>query len=148
MQMKYIPLTNLNDSDIPLILSVYRLPEVSRYISIDVNNYWSYVTSSKNIYFYKIYHHQNLVGTLHCEVVERTLYMSIVIFPEYQNRGIATAVIDDVKNRKFSFDFQKIEISIDETNIASIKLFEKMGFRFSSKEDELLNYIYPTKKLG
>ncbi len=146
--MKYIRLINANDIDITSILSVYRLPEVSRYISIDENNFWTYVTSSENIYFYKIYHDENLVGTLHCEVVDKTLYLSIVVFPEYQNTGIGTAVIDDVQNRKLPFEFEKIEISIDETNIASIKLFEKMNFRFSSKEDELINYIFSTKKLG
>ncbi len=140
--MKYIRLIDENDIDIPSILSVYRLPEISRYISIDEKNFWIYVTSNENIYYYKVYHEQHLVGTLHCEAVDKTLYLSIVVFPEFQNKGIATTVIEDVLNRNFPFDFKTIEVSIDETNIASIKLFEKMHFRFSSKDDELLNYVY------
>ena len=40
------------------------------------------------------------------------------------------------------FDYEKIEISIDETNIASLNLFERAGFIRISKEDELINFVY------
>ena len=39
-------------------------------------------------------------------------------------------------------DFDKIEVSIDKSNAASIKLFEKMNFKFVSVENELLNYAW------
>ena len=38
--------------------------------------------------------------------------------------------------------FERIEVAIEEGNIASIKLFEKMNFVFLSKDGELINYVY------
>lgn len=68
--------------------------------------------------------------------------MSILIFPEFQRKGFGTKIIEDVKNDVFGLGYEKIEISVDENNYASIKLFENAGFSFVSKEDELINYIY------
>lgn len=64
------------------------------------------------------------------------------MIPKYQNVGIGTTIIRDIITGKLQLDFEKIEISIDKSNIPSIRLFEKMQFCYVSKEDELLNYVY------
>ena len=53
--MIYHLIKDLDDADIPLILSVYKQPSISQFISIDAENYWKYITSTGNVYFYKIY---------------------------------------------------------------------------------------------
>ena len=53
--MIYRLIKNLDDEDIPIILSAYKKPLISQFISIDEENYWKYITSSNNVYLYKIY---------------------------------------------------------------------------------------------
>lgn len=144
--MNYQRMMNENDKDIPYLTSVFKLPEISRYISIDEQNYWHYVTSSENVYFFKVYDDESLVATTHCEVVDRVLYMDIMVIPEQQGKGIATTVLKDIQLGNLVSGFDRIEVAIDENNVASIRLFEKMGFDFVSKEDELSNYVYEVKR--
>jgi ribosomal protein S18 acetylase RimI-like enzyme len=68
--------------------------------------------------------------------------MDIIVFPEYQKKGIATKILKDIQNGKLGIDFDKIQVSIDEKNITSIKLFENAGFVCIAKDEELLDYLY------
>lgn len=145
MKLDYVRMTTKYDKDVPYLLSVYQLPEVSRFISIDENNYFTYVSESPNVYFYKIYLGEVLVAAMHIECFNKTLYMDIVVIPQYQHKGIGTQIIKDIQSDVLPIRFDRIEISIDESNIFSKKLFEKMGFVIVSKEDELENYIYVKK---
>ncbi len=131
-----------DDEDIQHILYVYKLPSVSQFISIDEENYWRYVTTTNNVYFYKIYKDDILVAAIHLESDDRILYMDVVVFPEYQKRGIATDILKDIQAGKLGLDFDKIQVSVDEKNIASIKLFKKAGFVCVGKDEELLEYEY------
>ena len=140
--MIYSLIKNPDDEDIPTILSVYKQPSISRFISIDEENYWKYITSTDNVYFYKIYKDDILVATIHLESDNGALYMSVVVFPEYQNQGIATAILKDIQSGKTGLDFDKIQVSIDEKNTASLKLFESVGFICVNKDEELLEYEY------
>jgi RimJ/RimL family protein N-acetyltransferase len=140
--MNYQLLTNPNDALISTILSVYKLPSIAQFISIDGTNYWNYVTSTKNVWFYKVYKENFLVSTIHLEICDRILFMDIIVFPEYQKKGIATKILKDIQNGKLGIDFDKIQVSIDEKNIASIKLFENAGFVCIAKDEELLDYLY------
>ena len=140
--MIYRLLKKADDEDIPLILSVYKQPSISQFISIDEENYWRYITSTDNVYFYKIYKNDILVSTIHLELVDRVLYMSVVVFPKYQSQGIATIIVKDIQAGKLGLDFIKIQVSIDEKNTASLKLFESVGFICVNKDEELLEYEY------
>lgn len=140
--MNYQLMKRQDDEDIPLILSAYRHPSVSRFIHIDENHYWEYVTTSANVYFYKVYRGGRLAAAVHCELEARVLYMDIVVFPEYQRHGIASEVLTDIQKGRLGFDFDKIQVAIDENNVASRKLFETADFRCISQEDELLLYEY------
>ena len=68
--------------------------------------------------------------------------MDILIFPEFQRMGLGTKVIGDIQQDIFEINYDKIFVSIDERNVASIRLFEKSGFLMESQEDELLNFVY------
>lgn len=70
----------------------------------------------------------------------------ILVLPEHQNKGYGTAVIDDIKNGILPYEFDTIEVSVDKTNTAPIRLFEKCGFVCVSKEEELLNFVYECRK--
>ena len=140
--MTYRLVKKFDDEDIPIILSVYKQPLVSQFISIDEENYWRYITTADNVYFYKIYNYDILVATIHLELDNHVLYMSVVVFPEHQKQGIATAILKDVQARKLGLDFDTIQVSIDEKNVASIKLFESIGFVCVGKDEELLEYAY------
>lgn len=139
--MRYTRILSEDDADIPQLLQIYQIPNISRFLSIS-DNYFHYVANTENVYFYKVYESQKLIGTIHLEKCEDILYMDVLIFPEYQRMGFAASVLGDIQNDTFGLNFKRIEISIDEANTASIKLFERAGFSFVSKEDELLNYVY------
>ena len=140
--MTYRLLACPDDRDIPLILSMYRHSAISPYIHIDEENYWRYVTASGHVRFYKIYRDGTFAGTAHLELIDRVLYLDIVVFPEYQRQGIAAAVLRDIQQSKLLSGFDSIRVSIDEKNTASRKLFERAGFLCTGKEDELLEYVY------
>ena len=106
------------------------------YRSIDI------LTNTTNVYFYKVHNNGVLIGTIHLEKHENLLYMDIIIFPKFQRKGFATKVIKDIQNDIFKLDYKKIQISIDESNGASINLFENAGFTRTSREGELINFVY------
>ena len=140
--MTYERIISASDPDIPYLYGVLKLPEIARFRSIDENNYWNYVTSTENVFYFKVFDNDNLVATTHYEISDKTLYMDIMVIPEYQRKGIASNILKDIQFGRLPLDFQRIEVSIDEINVASRKLFEKMDFVYVSKEDELLNYVY------
>ena len=140
--MNYCLLSRCSDEWIPTILSAYRHPSVARFISIDETMYWKYVTETDNVWFFKIFEKDRLIATTHLELSGRILYMDIVVFPEYQRRGIATRILREIQLGKLGIAFDKIQVSIEEENAASIRLFENAGFACVSKEDNLLEYVY------
>ena len=139
--MTYERITSEVDKDIPYLNTIFEMPQISRYISVDKENFWRYVTATENVFYYKVVDEGALVAAVQLELMGDVLYMDIMVIPEFQRRGIGTAIIRDIQNGVLPLSFERIEISIDESNIASIRLFEKMGFRFISKSDVLLKYI-------
>ena len=140
--MIYRLLSDTNDNDLSFIRSSFDSPSIARFIGIDPDNYWRYVTQTDGIYFYKIFREDRLVGTVHCETDKRTLYLSVVVFEDHQNKGIGFEVLCDIIAGKFDIPFDVIRVSIDEDNAASIRLFEKSGFIRTAKNDELYEYEY------
>lgn len=143
--LKYTRILSEDDVDILKLLQIYQTPSISQFLSIS-DNYFHYVTSTENVYFYKVYKVEQLIGSIHLEKQGNSLYMDILIFPEFQKMGFATKIIKDIQDDIFKLNYKRIEISIDEKNIASIKLFENAGFSFVSKKDELINYVYEKEK--
>ena len=146
--MIYRRIDSKNDPDISYLDEILNLPEISRFINVDKNNYWTYVTNTENVFYFKVFENDVLVAATHCEISNRTLYMDIMVIPTYQRKGVATTILNDIQSGTLLLDFDKIEVSIDKSNAASIKLFEKMNFKFVSMEDELLNYVYAKNSIN
>lgn len=140
--MIYRRIDSQNDPDISYLDEILNLPEFSRFINVDKNNYWTYVTNTENVFYFEVFENDVLVAATHCEISNRTLYMDIMVIPTYQRKGVATTILNDIQSGTLLLDFDKIEVSIDKSNAASIKLFEKMNFKFVSVENELLNYAW------
>ena len=140
--MTYTLLNSLKDPDIPRLLEIHSLPEIQCFIDINIKKYFKYVTKSNNVFYYKIYDEDILVGSVHCELDGRTMYLSLLIFPEYHNKGYGTKVLEDIINKKIPLDFKTIEVSINNDNFPSLHLFEKVGFIRTSVDGGLIKYTF------
>lgn len=138
--LTYSQMISENDPDIPSLLSVFRKPEIACFYSVDRETYFSYVTHTANVYFYKVYRGGGLVGVIHLEKQDATLFLSILVLPEYQRAGVGTRILKDVLDDGLGLDFRKVEVFIDEKNTASRRLFEKLGFDAGPKDEELIRY--------
>ena len=130
-----------DDVDVSQLVEIYQAPEIMRYLSIS-DNYFHHVTNNENVHFYKVYKNDELIGTTHLEKQENVLFMDLLVFPKFQRAGLGASIVQDIQDDILNLGYKSIEISIDEKNIASLRLFEKAGFAFISKEDELLNFVY------
>ena len=140
-RLTYAKMLSADDVDISYITKYYENPKVSHFLSIG-DNYFSYVTGTENVHFYKVYSNETLVGVVHLEKQKTSLFLSVLVFPEFQKMGFGTRIIDDVKKDVFGLDYDRIEVSVDEKNTASLRLFKNAGFTEGSKQDELINFTY------
>lgn len=141
--MNYIQITSEKDADIPSLLSIHGLPEISRFISINEEGYFHYVTTAENVFYFKVYQNGDLVGTIHCELFDKVLYMSILVIPSFQKQGIGTAILYDIQNGALPLAFTQIEVSVDKRNASSLRLFGKMGFTKTSEDEDLIDLVWP-----
>ena len=135
MNIELIPLHS-KDKDIKDLMRIHASQSVAKYISIS-DNYFDYVTNTDKVVYYKILLNSVLVGGIHCEYINRTLFISICIDEQYRRNGIAEAALNKLLLEKTN-DVDIIEVSIDETNLSSLSLFQKLGFSQMDKEDELI----------
>jgi len=140
-KLTYQRMLDENDSDIHRIKAVYQLRDVAQYISIG-DNYFRYVTSTENVYYFKVYEGGKLIGTAHFEKRGSVLSVAILVFCEYQRLGFGTRIVKDIQDGVLGIEYDNIEISIDERNTASLKLFENAGFIRLSQEEKLINMVY------
>lgn len=140
--MNYIQITSENDNDIPYLISIHRMPEISHFISVNEENYFHYVTTTENVFYFKVYKNDDLVGTVHCELFDKVLYMSILVIPIFQKQGVGTAILYDIQNGVLPLTYTHIKVSIDKFNSSSLRLFEKMGFTKTSEDENLIDFIW------
>ncbi len=140
--LKFILLESTEDKELEVIKENYDKPTVERFVEINKEKFWSYVTETENVYFYKVYNEGTLVGTVHCDLYDGILYLAVVVFPEYQNKGIGTHMVKFITDGKTGLEFKEIQVSIDEKNTASMKLFRKAGFTRIGQEEELVEFQY------
>ena len=115
---------------------IHTSPSVAKYISIS-ENYFDYVTNTDGAIYYKIIWNGILAGGVHCEYADGTMFMSVCVDELYRRRGIAEAALNQLFLTLTS-DVDVIEVSIEETNVPSLLLFQKLGFLKIGKEDELI----------
>lgn len=142
--MPYLTYSRLmHDSpEIPHILALHRLPEISRFISIDEQNYFNYVTQTENVSYFLVYENDLLIGTIHVELNDSICEISLLVSPVYQRKGYGLQVLTDLLNGRIIGGFTAARAWIEEENIPSLRLFEKAGFSVVSREDELVEMVY------
>ncbi len=140
--MKFQLLENIDDKDIDILKEAYDNSSVKRFIEIDKENFWSYVTETENVYFYKVYLGDILVGTAQCELINNVLYFALVVFPLYRNNGIGYDIVKHVIGGITGLHFSRLRVSIDEANIASLSLFKKIGFVQIGRDNLLIDFEY------
>lgn len=142
--LTYQRMLDENDSDLPKIKAVYQLRDVEQYLDMN-DNYFRYVTGTENVYYFKVFENERLIGATHLEKLGNTLFMALLVFPEYQRLGFGTRIVKDIQSGVLPLMYDTIEISIDERNTASLKLFEKAGFIRVSQDGELINMVFHLK---
>ncbi len=129
-----------NDEYIPFLLEIHSLPEIYKYIGIDGEKYFEYVTGTNHVDYFKVMLENKIVAAVHMEKQNDILYLSILVLPEHQNKGFGAQILEDIKLQRLTQDFSRIIVSVDKANTPSIKLFEKAGFVLSCEDDNLLEY--------
>lgn len=144
-KLTYQRMLDENDSDIPKIKTVYQLCDVAQYIGIG-DNYFRYVTTTENVYYFKVYENGELIGTVHLEKQGSVLSVAILVFGKYQRIGFGKRIVKDIQSGVLGLEYDQIEVSIDERNTASLKLFESAEFVRVSQDGELINMVYRKKE--
>jgi L-amino acid N-acyltransferase YncA len=75
-------------------------------------------------------------------VYDGVLYLSLVVFIQYQNRKIGSDALKCVIEGKTGLDFKEIQVSVDEKNTASMRLFQNAGFIKIGQKDGLVDLQY------
>jgi len=52
----------------------------------------------------------------------------LVVGPDYQNRGIGTALLSEIEKRARQSDCCKITLEVNDTNLGAKRLYERFGF--------------------
>ena len=101
--------------------------------------------------FIKLFAHDNViygVVVFHYFNEKDKFYMGInpiVINPQFLGRGIGTKILKRITNQANKITEGHVDIvkaDTEETNIASIKMLEKVGFIKAAKNNNFVEYIY------
>ncbi len=137
MDLTLIPFVQ-NDPDTHAVKEMHDEPSVSKYIFIS-DNFFDYVVNSENVVYFKIKLYNELIGGIHTEIAGSVLHLSICILPEYRKKGFAAAALKKMIPL-IPQSVDRIQVSICETNIPSIRLFESLGFSRVGQEENLADY--------
>lgn len=70
-----------------------------------------------------------IIGIIYCKVINKEIYIKhLAVLPDYQGQGIATALLNDVKNYAYQHQMSKMWLYVEQFNIKAIKFYEKYGF--------------------
>jgi len=129
----YLHRLTSDDADIP---ELRRMLDETEYLSPS-EEYFNYVTSAENVSFFKITDKSGVVGGVQCEIHGTTLYIAVVIDKSHRRNGYAENALRSIFEQ-FCDKADRIEVSIDRKNEASLRLFGKLGFREIGAEGELI----------
>lgn len=137
-----VELKNVEEKDFKFLFELRNNPEVRKYM-FNKNElkwerhveYWKKRISEK-IPSYTIVADGKYTGIIKLDWSEfdECYYVSIIIMPEYQRKGIAKMALELLENK---FRTKKIRAKIIPENEASKKLFESAGFKLRCLEYEL-----------
>ena len=107
-------------------------------------NYFDFMTSRQD-YFYGIYYGgrnstQVCGGVVITESNTEGIWISFIyVQEEFRRRGIASGMLEEIKDFAFLNNYGDIRAGIDLNNSGSLKLFDNMGYRdkYTVKEIKL-----------
>ncbi len=137
MEFELIPL-EWSDPDLPRLKELHQEESIARYIHIS-EYYFSYLTETDGVLYYKIKSGPLLLGGIQCEIMDDTLFLSICVGEDHRRRGIAFAALKALAGG-LPEGIRRIEAAVDAENTPSLRLFEKLGFRRSGWAEGLLTY--------
>ena len=137
MEFELIPLER-SDPDLPRLKELHQEESIARYIHIS-EHYFSYLTETDGVLYYKIKSGPLLLGGIQCEIMDDTLFLSICVGEDHRRRGIAFAALKAMASG-LPEGIRRIEAAVDAENTPSLRLFEKLGFRRSGWAEGLLTY--------
>jgi L-amino acid N-acyltransferase YncA len=81
------------------------------------------------------------VGTVRLDVVDKgILEVSININPEMRGKGLGQVVLQRACEKGFSLGANRLLAKVKQENAASIKIFEKVGFKLLNTTNGLQQY--------
>ena len=85
-----------------------------------------------------------MLGTINSLLIDDVFLTSYYVLPQYQNQGICTEALRLFIEyiRKNKPNVRRIELCINQLNVASQKVANKNGFKIESKNEFVLNWIY------
>ena len=137
MEIQLIPLTK-NDPELEEMRRIHTKPSVSETVPIS-DSYFGYVTSARGVVYYKVRAGNTLIGGIHSETIGTTLWLSIFIDEPYRQCGYGEQALKTLFS-SLPHAVKTIESRIQETNTASIHLFEKLGFLRVNHADSHYTY--------
>jgi ribosomal protein S18 acetylase RimI-like enzyme len=75
------------------------------------------------------------IGTVDVKEEEQRIFLSgLYLFPEYQNKGIGTAIITDIE-KKAKETGKRIELEVLHVNKKARELYKRLGFTLTEGDD-------------
>lgn len=56
-------------------------------------------------------------------------FLSMGVLPEYQNRGIGTALMQEAEKRAVGYGYKLAHFTVDTANVKAIHIYERLGWR-------------------
>jgi len=145
-----ISLRRASFSDIEFLWYLRNRPETQKYShqrkGVDFSHHIEWIMPiilgiSPKILFV-IERNKKPIGQVRFDFIEKEkLKISISILKEFQGRGIGKESLS-LAIKEIGKEAKEIIAEIYEENIPSLKLFEKLGFKFKKRKDNLLTYVW------
>jgi ribosomal protein S18 acetylase RimI-like enzyme len=105
-----------------LIYNDFTLPSLTQTI-IDLKKEF------KDRTFYKVEENGMIIASVRCFINNQTLYVEkLIVDPDFQNRGIGTAIMHDIENR-YSAVVSRYELSTGHKSSRNLHLYKKLGYK-------------------
>lgn len=138
-------LRKAEEKDIPLLYCSVNKNFVEKEFCNDLSKkedyyrwYLDRITSDNSLIFIIEDENEVFLGFVKFEISKKTTEVMIFIVEEKRQKGIAYEALE--KGLKENFNNRKIIAKILEENLASIRLFEKLGFQYKGIKNEYLIY--------
>ena len=89
--------------------------------------------------------HEHPIAYGHLDEEKQTIWLGNCVAEKYQGKGIGTLIMRYLINFARDQQIKSIRLSVDNQNIAAIKLYEKFGFSISEKKETLSFYDWELK---